>query len=378
MNEKEKFLKQFKEYEIIENRLYKTIDKNNEIKYHYFITEPEMAQKIELLKTDTTIYDYFLFWEDIYKSENNKLTVFTYKEKIISLANKINSYYEQLKNNKSVIYENNIVIYQEKMCRNIISQLYDIIINLDRKKELMSFSLYNLNVIVIEGKNKSFIDLKSSKLLDESIGETNLKIKLNPIEYITTNYFYFTSGTSITQAPKKQLFQRTEFNKRILFEFAIIARFILTWEIRRYEIVTIPSVFSEECQDFLRKCYLNLVKFKKLKELDFLNFEKSIDNFHYKNKNLQLGESSFLSSIMMFDNNNFLDNINSKSNISLINHGYTVLKLNSFCIKPEDEEIFVNKKQIDDFLNKEEEKMEEETLNYLSIQPIYSYPMSKK
>jgi hypothetical protein len=378
MNEKEKFLKQFKEYEIIENRLYKTIDKNNEIKYHYFITEPEMAQKIELLKTDTTIYDYFLFWEDIYKSENNKLTVFTYKEKIISLANKINSYYEQLKNNKSVIYENNIVIYQEKMCRNIISQLYDIIINLDRKKELMSFSLYNLNVIVIEGKNKSFIDLKSSKLLDESIGETNLKIKLNPIEYITTNYFYFTSGTSITQAPKKQLFQRTEFNKRILFEFAIIARFILTWEIRRYEIVTIPSVFSEECQDFLRKCYLNLVKFKKLKELDFLNFEKSIDNFHYKNKNLQLGESSFLSSIMMIDNNNFLDNINSKSNITLVNNGYTILKLNSFCIKPEDEDNFLNNNQIDEFLNKEEERMEEETLKYLSIQPIYSYPMSKK
>lgn len=378
MNEKEKFLKQFKEYEIIENRLYKTIDKNNEIKYHYFITEPEMAQKIELLKTDTTIYDYFLFWEDIYKSENNKLTVFTYKEKIISLANKINSYYEQLKNNKSVIYENNIVIYQEKMCRNIISQLYDIIINLDRKKELMSFSLYNLNVIVIEGKNKSFIDLKSSKLLDESIGETNLKIKLNPIEYITTNYFYFTSGTSITQAPKKQLFQRTEFNKRILFEFAIIARFILTWEIRRYEIVTIPSVFSEECQDFLRKCYLNLVKFKKLKELDFLNFEKSIDNFHYKNKNLQLGESSFLSSIMMIDNNNFLDNINSKSNISLINHGYTVLKLNSFCIKPDDDNNFEYEKQIDEFLNKENEKMEEETMKYLSIQPIYSYPISKK
>ena len=378
MNEKEKFLKQFKEYEIIENRLYKTIDKNNEIKYHYFITEPEMAQKIELLKTDTTIYDYFLFWEDIYKSENNKLTVFTYKEKIISLANKINSYYEQLKNNKSVIYENNIVIYQEKMCRNIISQLYDIIINLDRKKELMSFSLYNLNVIVIEGKNKSFIDLKSSKLLDESIGETNLKIKLNPIEYITTNYFYFTSGTSITQAPKKQLFQRTEFNKRILFEFAIIARFILTWEIRRYEIVTIPSVFSEECQDFLRKCYLNLVKFKKLKELDFLNFEKSIDNFHYKNKNLQLGESSFLSSIMMIDNNNFLDNINSKSNISLVNHGYSVLKLNSFCIKPDDDNNFEYEKQIDEFLNKENEKMEEETMKYLSIQPIYSYPMSKK
>ena len=378
MNEKEKFLKQFKEYEIIENRLYKTIDKNNEIKYHYFITEPEMAQKIELLKTDTTIYDYFLFWEDIYKSENNKLTVFTYKEKIISLANKINSYYEQLKNNKSVIYENNIVIYQEKMCRNIISQLYDIIINLDRKKELMSFSLYNLNVIVIEGKNKSFIDLKSSKLLDESIGETNLKIKLNPIEYITTNYFYFTSGTSITQAPKKQLFQRTEFNKRILFEFAIIARFILTWEIRRYEIVTIPSVFSEECQDFLRKCYLNLVKFKKLKELDFLNFEKSIDNFHYKNKNLQLGESSFLSSIMMIDNNNFLDNINSKSNISLVNHGYSVLKLNSFCIKPDDDNNFEYEKQIDEFLNKEEERMEEETLKYLSIQPIYSYPISKK
>lgn len=378
MNEKEKFLKQFKEYEIIENRLYKTIDKNNEIKYHYFITEPEMAQKIELLKTDTTIYDYFLFWEDIYKSENNKLTVFTYKEKIISLANKINSYYEQLKNNKSVIYENNIVIYQEKMCRNIISQLYDIIINLDRKKELMSFSLYNLNVIVIEGKNKSFIDLKSSKLLDESIGETNLKIKLNPIEYITTNYFYFTSGTSITQAPKKQLFQRTEFNKRILFEFAIIARFILTWEIRRYEIVTIPSVFSEECQDFLRKCYLNLVKFKKLKELDFLNFEKSIDNFHYKNKNLQLGESSFLSSIMMIDNNNFLDNINSKSNISLVNHGYSVLKLNSFCIKPDDDNNFEYEKQIDEFLNKENEKMEEETMKYLSIQPIYSYPISKK
>ena len=50
MNEKEKFLKQFKEYEIIENRLYKTIDKNNEVQYHYFITEPEMAQKIELLK----------------------------------------------------------------------------------------------------------------------------------------------------------------------------------------------------------------------------------------------------------------------------------------------------------------------------------------
>ena len=378
MNKKEKFLKQFKEYEIIENRLYKTIDKNNEIKYHYFITEPEMAQKIELLKTDTTIYDYFLFWEDIYKSENNKLTVFTYKEKIISLANKINSYYEQLKNNKSVIYENNIVIYQEKMCRNIISQLYDIIINLDRKKELMSFSLYNLNVIVIEGKNKSFIDLKSSKLLDESIGETNLKIKLNPIEYITTNYFYFTSGTSITQAPKKQLFQRTEFNKRILFEFAIIARFILTWEIRRYEIVTIPSVFSEECQDFLRKCYLNLVKFKKLKELDFLNFEKSIDNFHYKNKNLQLGESSFLSSIMMIDNNNFLDNINSKSNISLVNHGYSVLKLNSFCIKPDDDNNFEYEKQIDEFLNKENEKMEEETMKYLSIQPIYSYPISKK
>ena len=378
MNEKEKFLKQFKEYEIIENRLYKTIDKNNEIKYHYFITEPEMAQKIELLKTDTTIYDYFLFWEDIYKSENNKLTVFTYKEKIISLANKINSYYEQLKNNKSVIYENNIVIYQEKMCRNIISQLYDIIINLDRKKELMSFSLYNLNVIVIEGKNKSFIDLKSSKLLDESIGETNLKIKLNPIEYITTNYFYFTSGTSITQAPKKQLFQRTEFNKRILFEFAIIARFILTWEIRRYEIVTIPSVFSEECQDFLRKCYLNLVKFKKLKELDFLNFEKSIDNFHYKNKNLQLGESSFLSSIMMIDNNNFLDNINSKSNISLVNHGYSVLKLNSFCIKPDDDNNLEYEKQIDEFLNKENEKMEEETMKYLSIQPIYSYPISKK
>jgi len=378
MNEKEKFLKQFKEYEIIENRLYKTIDKNNEIKYHYFITEPEMAQKIELLKTDTTIYDYFLFWEDIYKSENNKLTVFTYKEKIISLANKINSYYEQLKNNKSVIYENNIVIYQEKMCRNIISQLYDIIINLDRKKELMSFSLYNLNVIVIEGKNKSFIDLKSSKLLDESIGETNLKIKLNPIEYITTNYFYFTSGTSITQAPKKQLFQRTEFNKRILFEFAIIARFILTWEIRRYEIVTIPSVFSEECQDFLRKCYLNLVKFKKLKELDFLNFEKSIDNFHYKNKNLQLGESSFLSSIMMIDNNNFLDNINSKSNISLVNHGYSVLKLNSFCIKPDDDNNFEYEKQIEEFLNKENEKMEEETMKYLSIQPIYSYPISKK
>ena len=242
----------------------------------------------------------------------------------------------------------------------------------------MSFSLYNLNVIVIEGKNKSFIDLKSSKLLDESIGETNLKIKLNPIEYISTNYFYFTSGTSITQAPKKQLFQRTEFNKRILFEFAIIARFILTWEIRRYEIVTIPSVFSEECQDFLRKCYLNLVKFKKLRELDFLNFEKSFDNFHYKNKNLQLGESSFLSSIMMIDNNNFLDNINSKSNISLVNHGYSVLKLNSFCIKPEDEDNFLNNNQIDEFLNKEEERMEEETLKYLSIQPIYSYPMSKK
>ena len=378
MNEKEKFLKQFKEYEIIENRLYKTIDKNNEIKYHYFITEPEMAQKIELLKTDTTIYDYFLFWEDIYKSENNKLTVFTYKEKIISLANKINSYYEQLKNNKSVIYENNIVIYQEKMCRNIISQLYDIIINLDRKKELMSFSLYNLNVIVIEGKNKSFIDLKSSKLLDESIGETNLKIKLNPIEYITTNYFYFTSGTSITQAPKKQLFQRTEFNKRILFEFAIIARFILTWEIRRYEIVTIPSVFSEECQEFLKKCYLGLVKFKKLRELDFLNYEKNFDNFHYKNKNLQLGESSFLSSIMMIDNNNFLDNINSKSNISLVNHGYSVLKLNSFCIKPDDDNNFEYEKQIDEFLNKENEKMEEETMKYLSIQPIYSYPISKK
>ena len=136
-----------------------------------------------------SIHDYFLFWDDIYKSTSEKLTVFTYKEKIVSLVNKINSYCEQLKNNKSIIYENNIVIYQEKMCRNIISQLYDIIINLDRKKELMSFSLYNLNVIVIEGKNKSFIDLKSSKLLDESIGETNLKIKLNPIEYITTNYF---------------------------------------------------------------------------------------------------------------------------------------------------------------------------------------------
>ncbi len=382
MNEKEEFLKQFTEYEIIENRLYKTIDKNNEVLYHYFITDPEIAKNIEKLKDekdDSTIHDYFLFWDDIYKSKNEKLTVFTYKEKIVSLANKINSYCEQLKKNKSIIFENNIVIYQEKMCRNIISQLHDIIINLERKKkEFMWFSLYNLNVIVIEGQNKSFIDLKSSKLLDENIDQTNLKIKLNPIEYISTNYFYFVSGTSITQAPKKQMFKVNEYNKRILFEFAVIARFILTWEIRRYEIVTIPSVFSEECQEFLKKCYLGLVKFKKLRELDFLNYEKNFDNFHYKNKNLQLGESSFLSSIMMFDNNNFLDNINSKSNISLINHGYTVLKLNSFCIKPEDEEIFVNKKQIDDFLNKEEEKMEEETLNYLSIQPIYSYPMSKK
>ena len=113
MNEKEEFLKQFTEYEIIENRLYKTIDKNNEILYHYFIIEPEIAKKIEELKYETTIHDYFLFWDDIYKSKNEKLTVFTYKEKIVSLANKINSYCEQLKKNKSIIFENNIVIYQE-------------------------------------------------------------------------------------------------------------------------------------------------------------------------------------------------------------------------------------------------------------------------
>ena len=380
MNEKEEFLNKFTKYEIIDNRLYKTIDKNDEVQYHYFITIPKMAQKIEQLKDDLTIHDNFLFWDDIYKSTSEKLTVFTYKEKIVSLVNKINSYCEQLKNNKSIIYENNIVIYQEKMCRNIISQLYDIIMNLEKKeKKLLWYSLYNLNVIVIEeGENKNFIDLKNSKLLYESINETNLKIKLNPIEYISTNYFFSISGTSITQAPKKQLVKFYEYNRTILFEFAVIARFILTWEIRRYEIITIPSVFSEECQEFLRKCYLNLVKYKKLRELDFLNLEKSFDSFHYKNKDLQLGESSILSSIMMYDNNNFLDNINSKSNITLVNNGYTILKLNSFCIKPEDEDNFLNNNQIDEFLNKEEERMEEETLKYLSIQPIYSYPMSKK
>lgn len=370
--EKQKFLSQFLNYEILENRFYKTIDKNNITKYHYIITNPTIAEKIEEIGNDISICDNFILWDEKFKSKN--FTIFTYKKEIITIVNKIKSYCEELKNNKIILNETIIVFNQEKMCRNIMSQLYDIMINLENKKDLLWFSLYNLNTIAIEEEKKNNKNKLSSMLFDDS----KLIVKLNPIEYITTNLKFFSSGTLITQSPKKQdILRNWKYNQKILFEFAVISRFILTWEIRKHDVITIPCVFSNECQEFLKKCYLDKIKFQNLRELDFLNMTIEFQNFHFSKIN-QINVSSFISSIIINESPHFLNKINS-SNISLDNPGYSILKLSSFCIKPGENENEINKdKQINDYMEKEEELEEKEALNFLSIEHIYSYPISKK
>ena len=100
-------------------------------------------------------------------------------------------------------------------------------------------------------------------------------------------------------------------------------------------------------------------------------------NFHFSKIN-QINVSSFISSIIINESPHFLNKINS-SNISLDNPGYSILKLSSFCIKPGENENEINKdKQINDYMEKEEELEEKEALNFLSVEHIYSYPISKK
>ena len=315
---KEDFFKQFKTYELITNRknidnyLYKTEDKNGKIHYHYFLN----VENQKLLENICYKHSFFLNWKENTDYKDKNIIIYTLENKG---EKTLKSYITQYHNEE--LMEKDRISNQKKIeekCREIMINLYEILKIL--KDKYFLFSLNNINTIVIKKEKNN-----------------NISIKLNPFEmvlsYYTTKLF---SGTKISQAPQKIIYYTMCFqNVSNLKIFGNIAKFILTCKFEKNNIYAIPILSSTECKNFLRTCFLNLKLFEDLNELDFLNKEKSFSSFHFPDLK-EISVNSYMFSYV-------LDPIPKKKiesnelNFSADNK-YTVLELNSFCIKPEDNE----------------------------------------
>ena len=228
----------------------------------------------------------------------------------------------------------------EKICRTIMIELYNITKKIKNPSyDILPkyfFSFNNINTILIK------IDSKNQ----------NLSIKLNLFEmFLSQNISYF-SGTKISQAPQKRNFiNMLKDNGTYLKIFGNIAQFILICKFEKINIHPISIIASHECKTFLRTCFLNLIVFDDLINLDF--FTKSFDSFKFpKPEDLSINSNSY---------SYLIDYKPKKKNfteVSFSDEGkYQVLELNSFCVKPENEEEKIDiKKKFQEVEKRQNEK----------------------
>ena len=190
--------------------------------------------------------------------------------------------------------------------------------------------------------------------------ENSIEHKINPIEFYITLKIRFTSGTSTTQAPRKQILvmysplkqNRTKniskkINKNILQFMGILTKYIINCKLdKSFDLISIPSLISQECRTFLETCFLNLKEFEELQYLDFLDEKIEFKQFHYNYpKSEERSINSYLSSIFKDEDPK---KMNKNNNLIIMNNSYSILGLNSFCIKPEEKKInYKDKKEIE-------------------------------
>ena len=336
---KKDFFKQFRTYELITNRknienyLYKTKDEDGIIQYHYFIHEKNQ----KLLEYMCNKHPFFLNWKQNMDYIDKKIIIYTLenegektlKEYITNYHNKELTEKDRISNQKKI----------EEKCRQIMINLYEILKILYDRDKYFFFFLNNINTIVIKEEKNN-----------------NISIKLNPFEmvlsYFTTKLF---SGTKISQAPQKLFYNKMKIeNGTNLKVFGKIAKFILTCKFEKNNIYAIPILSSNECKIFLRTCFLNLKLFEDLNELDFLNKDKSFSSFHFPDLQ-DISVNSYLSSYI-------LDSMPKQKNepnevILYSDNKYSVLELNSFCIKPDDNKIIDIKKEFNNLEERAKERI---------------------
>ena len=253
--------------------------------------------------------------------------------------------YLKEKNNKNYVglnksYIEKIIEDNEEICRKIIIKLYKDFFK--KIYEYVCFSFYNINMIIIKN------------------WENSIEYKINPIEFYITLKIRFTSGTSTTQAPRKQILvmysplkqNRTKniskkINKNILQFMGILTKYIINCKLdKSFDLISIPSLISQECRTFLETCFLNLKEFEELQYLDFLDEKIEFKQFHYNYpKSEERSINSYLSSIFKDEDPK---KMNKNNNLIIMNNSYSILGLNSFCIKPEEKKInYKDKKEIE-------------------------------
>ena len=330
---------------------YKEEKKDGDIKYYYHMTE-ETAKEIEFaIKKLNLKIEKDSFLREIHQDNNIKnygneeriVYSFTKKKEEKTLSEFVD--YLKEKNNKNYVglnksYIEKIIEDNEEICRKIIIKLYKDFFK--KIYEYVCFSFYNINMIIIKN------------------WENSIEYKINPIEFYITLKIRFTSGTSTTQAPRKQILvmysplkqNRTKniskkINKNILQFMGILTKYIINCKLdKSFDLISIPSLISQECRTFLETCFLNLKEFEELQYLDFLDEKIEFKQFHYNYpKSEERSINSYLSSIFKDEDPK---KMNKNNNLVIMNNSYSILGLNSFCIKPEEKKInYKDKKEIE-------------------------------
>ncbi len=308
---------------------YKEENKDGDIKYYYHMSE-QTAKEIGDINEKLNLKNE----KDSFEREKNEdknienygkriVYSFTKKKEEKTLSEFVNDLKEN-NNNKVNLRKSNIVKIiesNEEICRKIIIKLYNDFF--PKVKENICFvSFYNINWIIIKKC------------------ENSIEYKINPFEYYITSKIRFTSGTLITQAPQKQiLLLKYQKNIKILKFMGILTKYIINCKLdKRFEFFSIPSLISQECRTFLETCFLGLKEFEDLKYLDFLNEKIEFKQFHYNYPHSEERSESYISSIYQ-DEEPKKKKIIKNNHLINMNNSFSILALNSFCIKPEEKKI---------------------------------------
>lgn len=302
-----------------EIKKYKDQELNGETKYYYHMTE-ETYENIKNLNLDLNKEGDSLKREE---NEDKNIEYSGNKKRIVCSFTKYQGEKSLLeiiedlkKKNKNISIKEKIK-NNEEVCRKIIQNLY---YDFFLKKKNLIFSFYNLNWIIIKENE-------------------NYKYKINPIELYMTLKINFSSGTKLTQSPLKQKYiQEFVCTKGQLKFLGILAKIIINCKFEKnFDLISIPLLISKECKNFLSTCFLNLKYIENLKNLDFLDKKIEFKDFHYDSSTEEISGSSYLHSEIK-DEEPKKKNI--KENLIIVDNTFSILCLNSFCIKPEEKKTF--------------------------------------
>lgn len=346
---------------------YKEEKKDGDIKYYYHMTE-ETAKEIEFaIKKLNLKIEKDSFLREIHQDNNIKnygnqkriVYSFTKKKEEKTLSEFVD--YLKEKNNKNKVglnksYIVKIIEDNEEICRKIIIKLYN---DFFKKiyEHICFVSFYNINMIIIKN------------------WENSIEYKINPFEFYITLKIRFTSGTFTTQAPLKQILVmnsaskqyeiKKKKNKTILQFIGILTKYIINCKLdKSFDLISIPYLISQECRTFLETCFLNLKEFEELQYLDFLDEKIEFKQFHYNYPQSEERSLSYFSSILKDEEPKKKKMIKNNHLINM-NNSFSILGLNSFCIKPEEKKInYKDKEEI------ENRKISQKNLNEDNSLPL--------